>query len=229
MSRLGSQRTVRIALIDDHALVVEGLAALIAKHPDLEVCGEADNAKDAVELVGRTQPHVAIVDISLKNSSGIDLITRLKSRFSSVKVIVSSMHDELVYAERALQAGAMGYVHKQQGSEKIIDAIRCVMEDRIFVSEEVSNRLLARAAKKGIDMERSPVESLSNRELQVFELIGQGYSTRKIAERLHLSTKTIDTYRQNIKVKLNLSDAAEVNHYAAQWVLNEQHQPGQPL
>jgi DNA-binding NarL/FixJ family response regulator len=132
------------------------------------------------------------------------------------------MHDETVYAERALQAGAMGYVHKQQGSEKIVDAIRSVMEDRIYVSEEVSNRLLARAAKKGSDVERSPIESLSNRELQVFELIGRGYSTRKIAEQLHLSTKTIDTYRQNIKFKLDLVDAAQVNHYAAQWVVSEQ-------
>lgn len=222
MSRLGTQRTVRIALIDDHALVRDGLAALISKYPDLEVCGQAEDAKEAVEIVGRTQPHIAIVDISLKNSSGIDLISRIKSRYNSVRVIVSSMHDETVYAERALQAGAMGYVHKQQGSERIIDAIRSVMEDRIYVSEEVSNRLLARAAKKGSDVERSPIESLSNRELQVFELIGRGYSTRKIAEQLHLSTKTIDTYRQNIKLKLDLTDAAQVNHYAAQWVVSEQ-------
>jgi DNA-binding NarL/FixJ family response regulator len=222
MSRLGTQRMVRIALIDDHALVRDGLAALIAKYPDMEVCGQAEDAKEAVELVGKTQPHIAIVDISLKNSSGIDLISRIKSRYNSVRVIVSSMHDETVYAERALQAGAMGYVHKQQGSERIIDAIRSVMEDRIYVSEEVSNRLLARAAKKGSDVERSPIESLSNRELQVFELIGRGYSTRKIAEQLHLSTKTIDTYRQNIKLKLDLTDAAQVNHYAAQWVVSEQ-------
>lgn len=222
MSRLSTQRTVRVALIDDHALVRDGLAALIAKYPDMEVCGQAEDAKEAVEIVGKMQPHIAIVDISLKNSSGIDLISRIKARYNSVRVIVSSMHDEMVYAERALQAGAMGYVHKQQGSEKIIDAIRCVMEDRIYVSEEVSSRLLARAAKKGGDVEKSPIESLSNRELQVFELIGHGYSTRKIAEQLHLSTKTIDTYRQNIKLKLDLTDAAQVNHYAAQWVVSEQ-------
>lgn len=202
---------------------------MIAKHPDLQVCGEAEDANEAVDLVSRERPHVAIVDISLKNSSGIDLISRIKCRYSSVRVIVSSMHDEMVYAERALQAGAMGYVHKQQGSEKVIEAIRSVMQNRIFVSEEVSNRLLSRAAKKGGDVDRSPIESLSNRELQVFELIGRGYSTRKIADQLHLSTKTIDTYRQNIKVKLDLTDAAQVNHYAAQWVVSEQHsQHSQP-
>lgn len=220
MNKLVTLPTIRIAVIDDHALVREGLCALIAKHPDLEVCGQAETVNDAVALVADTQPHVAIVDISLKDSNGIDLIARIKSRFESVRILVASMHDELVYAERALQAGAMGYVHKQQTSERIIDAIRCVMEGRIFVSDGVSNRLLARAAQFG-SVEHSPVEELSNRELQVLELIGQGLSTRKIAEQLHLSTKTIDTYRQNIKRKLNLADAAEVNHYAAQWVLNE--------
>lgn len=220
MNKLVTLPTIRIAVIDDHALVREGLCALIAKHPDLEVCGQAETVNDAVALVADTQPHVAIVDISLKDSNGIDLIARIKSRFESVRILVASMHDELVYAERALQAGAMGYVHKQQTSERIIDAIRCVMEGRIFVSDGVSNRLLARAAQFG-SVEHSAVEELSNRELQVLELIGQGLSTRKIAEQLHLSTKTIDTYRQNIKRKLNLADAAEVNHYAAQWVLNE--------
>jgi DNA-binding NarL/FixJ family response regulator len=220
MSTLVKQRTVRIAVIDDHALVREGLCALIAKHADLEVCGQAETTNDALALIGSTHPHVAIVDISLKNSNGIELIERIKARYEAVRIIVASMHDELVYAERALQAGAMGYVHKQQTSERIIDAIRAVMAGRVFVSDGVSDRLLARAAQFG-SVEHSPIEALSNRELQVLELIGQGLATRKIAEQLHLSTKTIDTYRQNIKRKLNLADAAEVNHYAAQWVLNE--------
>jgi DNA-binding NarL/FixJ family response regulator len=187
----------------------------------MQVVGEADSVREALSTIKETQPHVAIIDISLKDGSGIDLIKQVSSRHDGVHILVSSMHDELVYAERVLQAGAKGFVHKQEGSQKIVEGIRRIMDGRIFVSQQVNDRLLARAAQQGGNVERSPVAVLSDRELEVFELIGQGYSKRKIAERLHLSPKTVDTHRQNIKVKLDLADATELVHYAAQWVMSE--------
>lgn len=218
---LCKQNVIRVLVVDDHSLVREGLRASLASQGDMDVCGEAESAAQALALLERTSPHVAVVDLSLKEGSGIQLIKDIKSRYADVRVVVSSMHEEAVYAERALQAGAMGYVHKQESSQKIIDAIRSVMEDRIFVSELVSNRLLSRVARRPDAAGRSAVELLSNRELQVFEMIGNGYTTRKIAESLHLSPKTVDTYRQKIKDKLNLEDAAALTHFATQWALDQ--------
>jgi DNA-binding NarL/FixJ family response regulator len=213
-------RIIRIVVVDDHPLVREGLTTMLSRQEDMEIVGEADGVSNALAVFKETEPHVAIIDISLKDGNGIELIKQIKSKWEGIRILVSSMHDEMVYAERALAAGAKGYVHKEEGSQKIVDGVRRIMDGHIFVSQPVSDRLLARAAKQDGDVSRSPVAVLSDRELEVFELIGEGLSKRKIAERLHLSTKTIDTHRQNIKTKLDLADASELAHYATQWMMN---------
>lgn len=218
----GQSNTICVLIVDDHPLVREGVKALLTSQPDMEVCGEAESATQALALLEATAPDVAVVDLSLREGSGIQLIKDIRNRHSAVRVVVSSMHEEAIYAERSLQAGAMGYVHKQESGDKILDAIRSVMADRMFVSDRVSNRLLARAARGPKAVERSAVELLSDRELQVFEMIGNGMATRKIAETLHLSPKTVDTHRQKIRDKLNLEDAAALTHFATQWVLDHQ-------
>jgi DNA-binding NarL/FixJ family response regulator len=211
---------IRVLIVDDHPLVREGLKSLVSTQADMEICGEAESAGQALALLDKTSPHVAVVDLSLREGNGIQLIKDIKVRHEAVRIIVSSMHEEAIYAERSLQAGAMGYVHKQESGHKILDAIRSVMVDRIFVSDRVSNRLLVRAARGPKAVERSAVELLSDRELEVFEMIGSGMATRKIAEALHLSPKTVDTHRQKIRDKLNLEDAAALSHFATQWVLD---------
>jgi DNA-binding NarL/FixJ family response regulator len=212
--------TTRVLIVDDHPLVREGLKSLLRSQADIDVCGEAESASQALTLLDETSPHVVLVDLSLREGNGIELIKDIKSRHESVRIVVFSMQEEAIYAERSLQAGAMGYVHKQEDPGKVLDAIRAVMDDRVFVSDRVSNRLLIRAARGPKTLERSAVESLSDRELQVFEMIGSGMATRKIAEALHLSPKTVDTHRQKIRDKLNLEDAAALSHFATQWVLD---------
>jgi DNA-binding NarL/FixJ family response regulator len=212
--------TIRVLIVDDHALVREGLKALLTGEADMDICGEAESAVQALALIARVPVHVAVVDLTLKDGNGIQLIKDIKHRHAEVRVVVSSMHEEMVYAERALQAGAMAYVHKEESTHRILDAIRCVMEDRIFVSDQVSSRLLNQAARRPHAAGRFGIESLTDRELQVFELIGSGMATRKIAERLHLSPKTVDTHRQKIREKLNLDDAAALSHFATQWALD---------
>jgi DNA-binding NarL/FixJ family response regulator len=222
MNSLHRPDTIRVLVVDDHALVREGLKALFMSQADMEVCGEADSAAQALALIEETSPHVAVVDLTLRDGNGLQLIKDIKHRRSDVRVVVSSMHEEMIYAERTLQAGAMAYVHKEESSERILDAIRNVMEDRIFVSDQVSSRLLTKATRRPSADGRSGVELLSDRELQVFEMIGNGMTTRKIAEVLHLSPKTIDTHRQKIREKLNLEDSAALSHFAAQWALDRQ-------
>ena len=222
MSAFGRPETIRVLIVDDHSLVREGLKALLMSQIDMDVCGEAESTAQALALVKQSSPHVAVVDLTLKDGNGIQLIKDIKNRHCEVRIVVSSMHEELVYAERALQAGAMAYVHKEESTQRILDAIRCVMEDRIFVSDQVASRLLTQAARGPNAVGRSGVETLSDRELQVFEMIGSGLTTRKIAERLHLSPKTVDSHRQKIREKLNLDDAAALNHFATQWALDHQ-------
>jgi len=200
--------------------VREALASRIGRQPDLEVCGEAADLSEALRLVADTQPDLAVVDISLKTGSGIDLIKRIKDRNDSVRMLVWSMHSESLYAERALRAGALGYINKDQATDKIVDAIRRVLEGKVYLSDAMAEKMLHRAV--GGDREevtRSPLTALADRELEVFHLIGQGVKTAEIAERLHLSVKTIETYRDRIREKLDLSDGTELAHYATQWVL----------
>lgn len=209
----------RILIVDDHPIVREGLDALISMHKDLEVCGHASNIQEALDLVERTNPHVAIVDLSLTDGSGISLISELKSRKSPVRMLVSSMYDETLYAERSLQAGALGYVNKQEASSKIIEAIYCVLDGKVYLSERMAGRILRRMVGSGTKAELGSVDSLSNRELEVFELLGNGFSSNEIAEKMHLSVKTIQTYRQRIKQKLLARNSTELIRLASTWVV----------
>jgi len=210
----------RILLVDDHEFVRNGMSALIGAEPDLVICGEAADAPRALELVGKTQPHVVIVDLLLREGSGVDLIKQIKALDPSIRMIVCSMHDDKLYAERVLQAGAMGYVNKQEPAERIVEAIRQVLQDRIFVNESIADHILRRAAHRDDRQNLSAVEKLSDRELEVLELIGQGLTTRQIATKLQLSIKTIDTYREHLKTKLELDSATSLVRYAVAWSLN---------
>lgn len=220
MKTKSTKKRARILIVDDHPAVREALASRIRRQPDLEVCGEAADLPEALRLVADTQPDVAVIDISLKTASGIDLIKRIKDRKDSVRMLVWSMHGESLYAERALRAGALGYINKDQATDKIIDAIRRVLEGKVYLSESMAEKMLHRAVGVGgKETPRLPIDALADRELEVFRLIGQGVKTAEIAERLHLSVKTIETYRDRIRHKLDLSDGAELAHCATQWVL----------
>jgi DNA-binding NarL/FixJ family response regulator len=211
----------KILIVDDHPVVREGLAMHIAQQPDLEVCGEAEDVPSALALLKSTRPDLAIIDISLKQGNGIDLISSLKERHPTTRVLVWSMYKENLYAERALRAGAQGYLHKSRATSQLLDAIRAVLAGKVYVSEELANSLLNRVVG-GKTVERSPMDLLSNRELEAFELIGQGQTTEKIAALMNVSPKTVETYRARIKEKLGLSNVTELVQRAAQWVLESQ-------
>ncbi len=220
MKRSKSKKPARILIVDDHPAVREALAMWIARHADLEVCGEAADMNEALRLVADTQPDLAVVDITLKTGNGIDLIKRIKDRNGNVRMLVWSMHGESLYAERALRAGALGYINKDQPTKMIIEAIRRVLEGKVYLSDAMAEKMLHRAVGGGReDVARSPLDALADRELEVFRLIGQGVKTTDVAERLHLSVKTIETYRDRIRQKLALNDGTELVHYATQWAL----------
>jgi len=223
MKRNPTKKRARILIVDDHPAVREALASRIGRQPDLEVCGEAADMSEALRLVADTQPDLAVVDISLKTGSGIDLIKRIKDRNDNVRMLVWSMHSESLYAERALRAGALGYINKDQATDKIIDAIRRVLEGKVYLSNAMAEKMLHRAVGGGREeVTRSPLDVLADRELEVFRLIGQGVKTAEIAERLHLSVKTVETYRDRIRQKLDLSDGTELAHYATKWMLENE-------
>ena len=211
----------RILIVDDHPVVRRGLRMLIDDEPDLFVCGEASDANEAIRVLDAKKPDLVIVDLSLKESSGLELIKRIKSRNAAAKMLVSSMFDESLYAERVLNAGALGYVSKQEAMEKVIEAIRCVLSGRVYLSAAMSDRMLHRLARDHQATQRSPVETLSDRELEVFEMIGRGRTTAEIAGQLHLSVKTVETHREKVKAKLGLKTAAELYQHAVRWVLEQ--------
>jgi DNA-binding NarL/FixJ family response regulator len=220
MSLSDAKSRSRVLIVDDHPAVREALAVRIERQPDLEVCGEAAGMGEALRLLADARPDVAVVDITLQTGSGIDLIKRIKERHSHLAILVWSMHSEALYAERALRAGALGYVNKDQATDKIVDAIRQVLAGRIYLSEAMTERLLQRQVGGGqTNVTRSPLEALADRELEVFRLIGEGLKTSEIAARLHLSVKTIETYRDRIRRKLDLDDSSKLAHRATQWVL----------
>ena len=217
------EKPARVLIVDDHPALREALALRIGRHPDLEVCGEAADAGEALRLVDETRPDVAVVDLSLKSGDGLDLIKRIKDRDDRVRMLVWSMHSESLYAERALRAGAMGYVNKDQATGTIIEAIRRVLEGKVWLSEAMSERMLQRAVGPGrTEAAGSPVDALADRELEVFRLIGEGLKTSEIADRLHLSVKTVETYRDRIRKKLDLASGAELARHATEWVLKEE-------
>lgn len=217
-----SQKT-RILLVDDHPLVREGLANLINQQPDLEICGEAGNEPRALELIGTVLPHVAIVDITLETGSGLELIKNIKALYPAVKTLVLSMHDEGLYAERALRAGARGYLMKREAAKKIIDGIRAVLAGQLYVSEKIISQMTEKFVEGGNAAALSSVEHLSNRELEVFQLLGLGHNTRQISEHLHVGFKTVQAYSARIKEKLKLANATELLREAMRW--HESQQP----
>lgn len=209
----------RIMIVDDHPIVRQGLRMTIEREQDLIVCGEAEGLSQAMQLYHDTEPDVVVADISLENGSGIELVKELVAQESDIKILVCSMHEESLFAERALHAGAKGYINKEQATEKLIVAIRRVASGRVYLSDQMTDRMLCRQVGTGDEPPKSSIETLSDRELEVFEQIGHGVTTRQIAEKLHLSPKTVETYRENIKHKLNLSNATELTQHAVQWVL----------
>jgi DNA-binding NarL/FixJ family response regulator len=208
----------RVLIVDDHPIMRAGLVQLISQEADLEVCAEADSAHGGLEAIEKHSPHVAIVDITLKDSSGLDLIKDIRLRFPGVQVLVVSMRDELYYAERVLRAGARGYVTKAEASEKIVDGIREVLAGGIYVSKQIAAKLIHGMVGGGGEIRTMPIDRLTDRELQVLELMGRGVEPRDIAQQLHLSLKTVDAHREHIKKKLDMDSAAELLKYAITWV-----------
>jgi DNA-binding NarL/FixJ family response regulator len=208
---------LQVVLVDDHPIVRKGLAQMIARELDMEVCGEAENAAEALKAIAVCKPDIAVVDLSLKGTSGLELLKDIKVRFPKLPVLVLSMYDESMYAERALRAGAKGYLMKEEATEKVLAAIRGILAGQIYLSEAMASRLLHLAVGGRATGAISPTERLSDRELEVFQLIGQGYGNTDIAQQLHLSPKTVETYRAHIKEKLGLSGATELLQHAIQW------------
>ena len=208
----------KIIIVDDHPIVRQGLAALINQQEDMEVCAQAADGREAMDQIGKLRPDLVTVDLTLGESGGLELIKNIKSRYPDLPMLVISIHDESLYAERVLRAGAKGYIMKQEATENVTEAIGKVLAGQVYVSEGMSDRIV-RSFLGGTTKSQTPtVSALSDRELEVFQLIGQGYGTRKIAEMLHLSIKTIETYRAHIKFKLDLDNAAHLLQYAVQWV-----------
>ncbi len=208
----------RVLLVDDHPILRAGLRKLIDHEPDMMVCGEAEEGPKAFELAGTVQPDVAVIDISLKGSNGIELIKNLKARYPDLPTLVLSMHDESLYAERALRAGSRGYIMKEEAIEQVLVAIRRALAGEIFLSDRMKSKMIQQMASGRGKVVSSPIEQLTDRELEVFRLIGEGCSTRQIAGQLHLSVRTVEAYREYIKAKLGLKNATELVQHAFHWV-----------
>jgi len=210
----------KIFIVDDHPMLREGLAQIISQEPDLAVVGEAEDAADALQKIEQLKPDLALVDITLRTGNGLELIKDLKIRVPETSVLVISMHDESLYAERVLRAGGRGYIMKQEGGKKLMSAIRHVLGGGTYVSEKISARILdvfsGRPTEGG-----SPVQRLTDREFEVFQLIAQGLSTKEIADKLHVSAKTVEVHRVNIKQKLNIATAPELIRFAVRWAESE--------
>lgn len=208
----------KVLLVEDHPMFRDHLAQLINRDLGMSVCGETDNIRDALRLVQDTQPDIAIVDITLKGSSGLELLKDIKAQGFPVNVLVLSMHDEELYAERSLRAGAKGYITKNEASTEVLKAIRCVMQGEVYASKQMTAKLLDRLTQRRAQPELEGLETLADRELEVFQMLGRGKSTRQIAQTLGLGESTVETYRARIKEKLRLRSAAELYLRAGQWV-----------
>jgi DNA-binding NarL/FixJ family response regulator len=217
-----SKPAARIFVVDDHPIVREGLAAQIANDPGLELCGDAEDVAEAMTRIAASGPDVVIVDISLKTGNGIDLVKRLKAHDKAVRILVWSMYPENLYAERALRAGALGYIHKGKAAGKIMEAIHAVLAGKVYLSEEMSVKIVSRVfGDDGKHFGRLSVEALTDRELEAFELLGNGQTTQQIAQKMHVSPKTVETYRARIKEKLHLKNGTELIQHAVQWVVGK--------
>lgn len=211
---------VRIAIVDDHELVRFGVAQLVAREPGWEVCGEAADVASALQMIRDKQPDLAIVDLRLAQGDGLELVKQVKAACPEVRVLVSSMHEENLFADRAMRAGAWGYVSKQEPAETLRAAIRRVLDGKVYLSASMTERLLIRSTGRSGNADGSPLELLSDRELEVFELLGRGYSVKEIARNLHLSPKTVEYHREHIKEKLNLPSSSAVLRHATAWTLD---------
>jgi DNA-binding NarL/FixJ family response regulator len=212
----------RVMLVDDHPIVRFGFAQLIEDEPDMAVCGQAADAGDALKLIPELDPDLIVIDITLEGMNGIELIKQIHSRYDAVKMLVASMHDETLYAERALRAGAKGYVNKHEATTELVHAIRRVLKGKLYLSDRMTDRMMERAVTGEEEPTQSSIDTLSDRELEIFELLGRGMTARQIADKLHLSIKTVDTYRSHIKSKMKLKNNSELAVHAAKWVLEKE-------
>ena len=208
----------KIVIVDDHPLLRERLAQLINHELDMEIIGEAESAKEAIQLIRERSPDLAIIDITLKGSSGLELIKSIRTLSIGVPILVLSMHDESLYAERVLRAGATGYITKHQAADEVLLAIRRVLAGEVYMSEKMTSSFLKSLTATGVKRIPRPVDRLTDRELEVLDMIGRGHTTRQISDTLQLGVATIDTYRARIKEKMNFRNAAELQHFAIRWV-----------
>jgi len=211
----------RVLLVDDHPIVRQGIGMLIDQQPDMVVCGEADSSPDALRLLGKAQADVAVVDLTLKESTGLELIKDIRVQYPAMLILVYSMRDESFYAERVLRAGARGYITKEEGGRAVIEGIRKILTGQIFLSARMASRMIGMFVGGPQSGSRPSIDSLTDRELEVFELIGHGMPTREIAAKLHVSPKTVDSYREHIKEKLKLDNATELLKHAIEWTRNQ--------
>lgn len=212
----------KILIVDDHPLLRQGIRQVIEIEEDLRVSGEASTANEAIDLVNRDTPDVVIVDITLAgNVSGIELVKSLNERFPEIRTLVLTMHDESLYAERAIRAGARGYIMKEVASKNIISAIRTIMNDELYLSDAVSKRIIDKLVRGSADTAGISVEHLSNREFEIFQMIGNGFSTKEMARKLNLSIYTVESHKKNIKEKLKLKNSSDLAKYAIQWVITQ--------
>jgi DNA-binding NarL/FixJ family response regulator len=216
-NKSGKHGATRILIVDDHPLVRLSLREFIRREKDLEVCGEAEDREQALACCTATKPHLAIIDLTLKSSNGMELIKDLRDLHPDVQILVLSMHDETIHAERAIRAGARGYITKQEATTKVMVAIRQILNGEIYWSERAAARVASKIAGPSRGAADSPVDCLTDRELQVFEMIGSGKSTRQIAASLHIDVSTVETYRARVKEKLNLKDSLALLQYAIRW------------
>jgi len=217
---LKSSRKNKIFIVEDHPIFRDGISQLINKEEDMCVVGGCENSNECLKYLKDNNPDLVIVDITLKDSCGIELTKEIKKTFPSLPVLILSMHEELIFADRVLKAGARGYMTKREATGKVIEAIRRVLQGKIYICDTMIDHFLERSITGGQNFNSSPVEKLSEREFEVFNLIGKGMTNRNIAEVLSVSTNTISTYRERIKEKLNLQNNAELNRYAMQWIQN---------
>ena len=210
----------RVLLIDDHPIVRQGLALLIDREADLSVCGEAEGAHSAFHAIATLRPDIVLLDISLNGPDGLDVLKEIRMKTGSLPVLILSMHDESIYAERAMRAGANGYIMKQEATEKVLVAIRRILQGGVYLSDRLTNTMLQQFVHGTWAPKTSPLVTLTDRELEVFRLIGEGHGTRQIADELHLSVKTIESYQAHIKEKLSLRNARELVQHAIEWTVN---------
>ncbi|HTZ47871.1 MAG TPA: response regulator transcription factor [Verrucomicrobiae bacterium] len=215
-----ANKKCRVLLVDDHPIVRQGLGLLIDREPDLSVCGEADSAHSAFRAITTLRPDIVVLDISLSGPDGLEVLKEIRLKTSSLPVLILSMHDESIYAERAMRAGANGYIMKQEATEKVLVAIRRILQGEMYLSDRLTSTMLQQFVRGTTTPKKSPLVNLTDRELEVFRLIGEGHGTRQIAEELHLSIKTIESYQAHIKEKLALRNARELLQHAIEWTVN---------